>query len=164
MPTPTKQNHKTQIPRTMPKRKLSELTPQPREASRATRLAENFDQGVQTLSRALRTARGFERQKLGRREQKAKSEKNHNLLDRVGEEIRALKVGVFFFAYTCFALHTALHSLLGRSSSHETMDSSTVRRLIEIAFIGTRVPRHGGKISIQAARQNKTNRRVAGFS
>jgi hypothetical protein len=88
----------------MPKRKLSELTPQPREASRATRLAETFDQGVQTLSRALRTARGFERQKLGRREQKAKSEKNHDLLDRIGEEIRALKVGVFF------CLHLLLRS------------------------------------------------------
>ncbi|RMJ27179.1 Cellular morphogenesis protein [Aspergillus sp. HF37] len=75
----------------MPKRKFSDFTPQPREATQATRLAETFDHGVQTLSRALRTARGFERQKLGRREQKAKSEKNHDLLDRVGEEIRALK-------------------------------------------------------------------------
>jgi hypothetical protein len=88
----------------MPKRKLSELTQQPREAPQATRLAETFDQGVQTLSRALRTARGFERQKLGRREQKAKSEKNHDLLDRIGEEIRALKVGVFFFFFFCLHL------------------------------------------------------------
>lgn len=96
----------------MPKRKLSELTPQPREASGAARLAETFDQGVQTLSRALRTARGFERQKLGRREQKAKSEKNHDLLDRVGEEIRALKVGVFFF----FCLHL-LRSTYGTAFS-----------------------------------------------
>lgn len=75
----------------MPKRKLSDLTNTPR-TSDSVRLAQTFDQGVHTLSRALRTARGFERQKLGRREQKAKTEKNDDMLARVGEEIAALKV------------------------------------------------------------------------
>lgn len=77
----------------MPKRKLSDLTNSSR-TSQAERLAQTFGQGVQTLSRALKTARGFERQKLGRREQKAKTEKDNDMLARVGEEIGALKVWV----------------------------------------------------------------------
>ena len=84
----------------MPKRKLSDLesTPQTNSTSKSkpsiqvTRLNQLFDQGVQSLSRALKTARGFERQKLGKREQKAKKEKDEKLLERIGEEIGTLKV------------------------------------------------------------------------
>lgn len=93
----------------MAKRKLSDLetTPQPnpnpkskstsKPSIQATRLTQLFDQGVHNLSRALKTARGFERQKLGKREQRAKKEKDEKLLGRTGEEIGALKVCLFFF-------------------------------------------------------------------
>lgn len=82
----------------MPKRKLSDLeTPQPTKHSKpsiqTTRLTQLFDQGVHTLSRALKTARGFERQKLGKREQKTKAEKNEAALEKVRGEIAVLKVG-----------------------------------------------------------------------
>lgn len=93
----------------MPKRKLSDLetTPQPnpnpksksKSSIQATRLTQLFDQGVHNLSRALKTARGFERQKLGKREQRAKKEKDEKLLGRIGEEIGALKVCLFFFSF-----------------------------------------------------------------
>lgn len=78
----------------MPKRKLADVAPRSRNPQ-TTALTTTFTNGVQTLSRALRTARGFERQKLGRREQKAKSEKNDNALTKVREEIEALKVPTY---------------------------------------------------------------------
>ncbi|KAL4974899.1 Bud-site selection protein [Aspergillus desertorum] len=72
----------------MPKRKLSDLTdtndtahPQKPKLSekeyqhlklQTARLKQKFEFGVTSLSRALKTARGFERQKLGRRQKVAK--------------------------------------------------------------------------------------------
>lgn len=79
----------------MPKRKLSDLNSPgagTAQTAKASLLTQTFEQGVHNISRALRTARGFERQKLGRREQKARSEGNCEVLERVGGEIAALKV------------------------------------------------------------------------
>lgn len=48
-----------------------------------------------TLSKALKVARGFERQKLGRREktaQKEEGEKKEGTLSRIAEEIQVVKV------------------------------------------------------------------------
>ncbi|KAL6238862.1 Bud-site selection protein [Aspergillus navahoensis] len=72
----------------MPKRKISDLTdtndiahPQKPKLSekeyqhlklQTARLKQKFEFGVTSLSRALKTARGFERQKLGRRQKVAK--------------------------------------------------------------------------------------------
>ncbi|RDW81409.1 BUD22 family protein [Aspergillus mulundensis] len=72
----------------MPKRKLSEVTtgdapahPQKPKLTeqeyqhlklQTTRLKQKFEFGVTSLSRALKAARGFERQKLGRRQKTAK--------------------------------------------------------------------------------------------
>ncbi|EPS33848.1 hypothetical protein PDE_08810 [Penicillium oxalicum 114-2] len=67
----------------MPKRKLSEL--------HAVRLTTKFEQGVQILAKGLKTARGFERQKLSRREKTAKTENNAATLERLAEEVEALK-------------------------------------------------------------------------
>lgn len=81
----------------MPKRKLSELNDPPRFDARklsmkAIRLAHKFEQGVQLISKSLKTARGFERQKLSRREKTAKAEGNATTLSRLGDEVEALKV------------------------------------------------------------------------
>lgn len=78
----------------MPKRKLSERNdPDARKQSmKAIRLTHKFDQGVQLISKSLKTARGFERQKLSRREKTAKAEGNSATLSRLAEEVEALKV------------------------------------------------------------------------
>jgi hypothetical protein len=61
----------------MPKRKLSEFTDAPAQNTnlklQKTRLKQKFEFGVTTLAGALKTARGFERQKLGRRQKTAKN-------------------------------------------------------------------------------------------
>lgn len=86
----------------MPKRKLSELNGPARSDSRklsikAVRLTNKFEQGVQLISKGLKTARGFERQKLSRREKTAKSQNDavtslRTTLLRLAEEVEALKV------------------------------------------------------------------------
>lgn len=81
----------------MPKRKLSELNgparPDGRKLSmKAIRLTHKFEQGVQVISKGLKTARGFERQKLSRREKTAKSQNDSATLSRLAEEVDALKV------------------------------------------------------------------------
>jgi hypothetical protein len=81
----------------MPKRKLSELNGPSRLDTRkltikAVRLTTKFEQGVQILAKGLKTARGFERQKLSRREKTAKTEGNAATLARLAEEVDALKV------------------------------------------------------------------------
>lgn len=78
----------------MPKRKLTELTsPDDRKLSmKAIRLTHKFELGVQQISKALKTARGFERQKLSRREKTAHAEGNSATLSRLAEEVEALKV------------------------------------------------------------------------
>ncbi|KAF9890239.1 hypothetical protein FE257_006151 [Aspergillus nanangensis] len=79
----------------MPKRKLSDLDGGPPQKDlRLTRFAHKFDQGVILISRALKIARGFERQKLGRREKTAKSqggEDQRMTLLRLAEEVQVLK-------------------------------------------------------------------------
>lgn len=81
----------------MPKRKLSELNgparPDDRKLSmKAIRLTHKFEQGAQVISKGLKTARGFERQKLSRREKTAKSQNDSATLSRLAEEVEALKV------------------------------------------------------------------------
>ncbi|KAL4922480.1 BUD22-domain-containing protein [Aspergillus aurantiobrunneus] len=84
----------------MPKRKLSDVTDTaPAQTQnqnlklQTTRLKQKFDFGVTTLSRALKTARGFERQKLGRRQKTAKGAENANAdtARRIEGEIAVLK-------------------------------------------------------------------------
>ncbi|KAJ5287354.1 hypothetical protein N7478_003040 [Penicillium angulare] len=83
----------------MPKRKLSDLNgsegsgiAKPRKMSMiAVRLTNKFDQSVQIIIKGLKTARGFERQKLSRREKAARSPYDSTTLERLGEEVQALK-------------------------------------------------------------------------
>lgn len=83
----------------MPKRKLSEFNGPSRLDTRklsikAVRLTTIFEQGVQILAKGLKTARGFERQKLSRREKTAKADGNAATLARLAEEVDALKVTI----------------------------------------------------------------------
>ncbi|EEP76436.1 predicted protein [Uncinocarpus reesii 1704] len=82
----------------MPKRKREDVdenpasNPEPRKLTlRATRLEQKIEQGIQQVHRALKTARGFERQKLGRRQKNAQSKNETAQLSRLSEEVQALK-------------------------------------------------------------------------
>ncbi|KAA8644487.1 hypothetical protein EYZ11_003036 [Aspergillus tanneri] len=78
----------------MLKRKFSDrkyTATEPTDSLQTIRLKQKFDQGVLLLSRALKTARGFERQKLGRREKTAKSQGQDETLKRLEEEVQVLK-------------------------------------------------------------------------
>ncbi|PWY83712.1 Bud-site selection protein [Aspergillus sclerotioniger CBS 115572] len=84
----------------MPKRNFSDYTetrgePTPEERAfylQKTRLFQQFEYGVVTLSKALKVARGFERQKLSRREKTAKTtEGKEGTLSRLAEEVEFTK-------------------------------------------------------------------------
>ncbi|KMU75406.1 hypothetical protein CISG_05041 [Coccidioides immitis RMSCC 3703] len=82
----------------MPKRKREESNEAPaidleaqRLTIRAARLEQKIEHGIQQIHRALKTARGFERQKLGRRQKHAQSKNENALLSRLSEEVQALK-------------------------------------------------------------------------
>ena len=51
-----------------------------------------LEQGKKALFKSLKVARGFERQKLGRRQNTAKAEKAYDDLQRLNSEVAALKV------------------------------------------------------------------------
>ena len=51
-----------------------------------------LDNGTKTLYRALRVSRGFERQKLGRRQKSAKEQQSATESTRLASEVIALKV------------------------------------------------------------------------
>lgn len=51
-----------------------------------------LEQGKKALFKSLKVARGFERQKLGRRQKTAKAEKAYDDLQRLNAEVAALKV------------------------------------------------------------------------
>jgi hypothetical protein len=84
----------------MPKRKRADdeggaRTEEPekqRLTLRAARLEQKIEHGSLLLSRALKTARGFERQKLGRRQKQARSKNDRPQLARLEDEVQALKV------------------------------------------------------------------------
>ncbi|PWY65220.1 BUD22-domain-containing protein [Aspergillus heteromorphus CBS 117.55] len=82
----------------MPKRKLSDAQENRADLDNGvtwmqlTRLTQKFQYGVDALSKALKLARGFERQKMSRREKTAKSdEAKGKTLGRLGEEVAVLK-------------------------------------------------------------------------
>ncbi|KAJ5650535.1 uncharacterized protein N7484_004258 [Penicillium longicatenatum] len=80
----------------MPKRKHSDFngpaSSDTRKLSmRAARMTNKFDQSVQIIIKGLKTARGFERQKLSRREKTARAPYDSVTLARLAEEVEALK-------------------------------------------------------------------------
>lgn len=104
----------------MPKRKRSEQpeddtavassderpqkqNPEDRKVARqASRLSQKYEHGAQTLHKALKTARGFERQKLGRRQKTARSNNNEADLQRMEAEVHALKVRILSIYLSLF--------------------------------------------------------------
>ena len=55
-------------------------------------LEEALEHGKKSLVRALKLARGFERQKLGRRQKSARAKNEEGVLPRLAAEVTALKV------------------------------------------------------------------------
>lgn len=83
----------------MPKRKRddfieesSEKSPEPVADPKQKRLQLKLHQGTVKLGHAFKVAKGFERQKLGRRQKTAAAAKNEKDAQRVEAEIAALKV------------------------------------------------------------------------
>ncbi|KAF2719230.1 Bud-site selection protein [Polychaeton citri CBS 116435] len=60
-------------------------------SARQQRAQHHLDQGVRKLAHAIKVAKGFERQKLGRRQKTAAAEKNVKDSERIETEIAALK-------------------------------------------------------------------------
>ena len=56
------------------------------------RLEQQIEYGQKTLHRALKLARGFERQKLGRRQKTAQTNNDRDGMARLSQEVRTLKV------------------------------------------------------------------------
>ena len=87
----------------MPKRKLEEFSgadsiqhavPSRKSHTQRQQLEFLLEQGKKALFRSLKVARGFERQKLGRRQKTAKAEGNDGDSTRLNGEVAALKVCV----------------------------------------------------------------------
>lgn len=105
----------------MPKRKLSNFgdnTDKPLPSMQTTRLTQLFTQGVQTLSRALKTARGFERQKLGRREKTARAGGDEKTVGRLGEETGVLKVITFAYSVSGLGVRADVDTTGSRFGYH----------------------------------------------
>ena len=83
----------------MPKRKFDQYVERPDIAGSASnisihqaRLTDGLTPGTAKVLQALKLARGFERQKLGRRRKIAEKEKDDTLMRRLREETEAIKV------------------------------------------------------------------------
>lgn len=134
----------------MPKRKLDEVSGPPRSSDtrkmsiHGTRLTQMFENGVLMIMRGLKTSRGFERQKLSRREKTAKAQKDDKALARLKEEIETLKVCSY-----CYSRHPD-----GFDESPHARTPSLIHSLS-----GSRLPCHSGAIPIQATYQDEADRR-----
>lgn len=107
----------------MPKRKLSDVDSGPKRTYnvQTMRLTQKFEQGVVLLSRALKVAKGFERQKLSRREKTAKSQGSSEALQKIAEEIAFIKVCLVFYFYFFFLFVVLyLFDLLGSYAGYTT--------------------------------------------
>lgn len=149
----------------MPKRKLGELDGPPRSGDKArkmsmkaVRLGVKFDQGVQIITKGLKTARGFERQKLSRREKTARSDNNRITLIKLGEEIEALKV---WKIYLSRKVTTSLNVLAQIRNSHMLTSLETRRLIITLRpsdISSNNCPRLSGLRSYLHSRNSKSLR------
>lgn len=135
-------------PGKMPKRKLEEVSGPARSSDtrkmsiHGTRLTQMFENGVLMIMRGLKTSRGFERQKLSRREKTAKQQKDEKALARLKEEIETLKV--------CSYCHCGHADGIAEGLRPKT-------RLLIFGLTGSRLPCHIRAIPVQATYQNETN-------
>ena len=78
-----------------------------------------LEQGKKALFKSLKVARGFERQKLGRRQKTAKAEKAEDDLIRLDAEVAALKV-----CDSSPVIYTTLLTLADLGFSHNSRNTS----------------------------------------
>ena len=83
----------------MPKRKYDQYAERARSDGRSTKLSHHeaktsdiIEKGSANVSRSLKIARGFERQKLGRRRKDAEKNNDEGLKQRLRDETEAAKV------------------------------------------------------------------------
>ncbi|QKX59394.1 uncharacterized protein TRUGW13939_06528 [Talaromyces rugulosus] len=131
----------------MSKRKHSaledDLRPEAANDFRATRLRHRFERGTQLLFRALKTARGFERQKLGRRQKTAGQEEDNKALERLGQEVQVLK--------SLNLEETAQRYLLKQlQKTKRIAESPEYVRLAKTASVSTSGPRDPAEANVTA--------------
>jgi len=79
----------------MPKRKRegdADDAPEPNNGAKAQRVRHKLQQGTVKLGHAFKVAKGFERQKLGRRRKNAIAQSNATDVKRIDAEAAAVKV------------------------------------------------------------------------
>ncbi|KAK4971184.1 hypothetical protein LTR66_011480 [Elasticomyces elasticus] len=100
----------------MPKRKRAQDFVRPSQVESGTepsvnlrqqRVEHKLDLAQKTLFRAFKTARGFERQKLGRRRKQAAGQNDGKNMARIHAEVEALKVGISQYPTTLDLSSTA---------------------------------------------------------
>ena len=79
----------------MPKRKREDPAEAKAASIKAQRAEHKLHHGQNVLRRAFNLAKGFERQKLGRRRKTALSQKDEAGICRIDAETEALKVEIF---------------------------------------------------------------------
>ncbi|CRG90779.1 hypothetical protein PISL3812_07824 [Talaromyces islandicus] len=110
---------------------------------RATRLHHRFERGTQLLFRALKTARGFERQKLGRRQKTAGKDGDNKALERLGSEVQVLK--------SLNLEETAERYLLKQlQKTKRIAESPEFARLAKTASVSTSGPRDPAEANVTA--------------
>jgi hypothetical protein len=70
---------------------LEESTNHISDIRKQRRILYAFSQGAHQLAQAFKLAKGFERQKLGRRRKDAEAQKDYRGMRRIDEEVAALK-------------------------------------------------------------------------
>jgi hypothetical protein len=70
---------------------LEESTSHVPDIRKQRRILYAFSQGAHQLAQAFKLAKGFERQKLGRRRKDAEAQKDYRGMRRIDEEVAALK-------------------------------------------------------------------------
>lgn len=66
------------------------------KGAKQQRIQHKLSQNVLKIAHAFKIAKGFERQKLGRRQKSAIAEEKFEDVKRIGAEIGALKVWIFY--------------------------------------------------------------------
>lgn len=89
---------------------------EPGMSMRQRRVEHKLDLGYKQLNKAFKTAKGFERQKLGRRRKTACEKGDSKDVERIDDETEAIKVGHFSIsmADACLGLNMSLADMYDR--------------------------------------------------
>ena len=118
----------------MPKRKRDDDDAQNSGNSSivAKRIEHKLKVGATKLGHAFKIAKGFERQKLGRRQKNAVSQSNSKDVARINSEIEALKVGLFLMYLSLAVAHKSCLDAGHISSSTATLIQDSVENQISL--------------------------------